>query len=465
MLTFGTDGVRGEFGKELTESYAANLAEVAVQVMQCKVVVIGRDTRESGILLETAIATALTANGVEVQLMGVAPTPAIAFAARQHGVVAIAITASHNLFQDNGIKIFGAGGRKLSDVEQESIERGIMARNENATDSAARGSLPARGAGHEANLAVGGEKSGVARPELLQEYCDWLVGSVRPDALKNLHVALDCANGAFSKVAPEVFSKLGATVTTMNATPDGKNINLQCGATHPAPLCEVVKNVGAHFGVAFDGDGDRLIAVDGNAQIVDGDHLLAISALDMKRRGTLRNNKVVVTVMTNIGFHQAMKNANIEVITTPVGDRSVLLALDDESLSLGGEQSGHIIYRDLATTGDGLLAAVTLGALIADSKKSLGEIASHAMTSFPQVLINVRAVNRVDGVGQLFKSEIAAAEETLGENGRVLVRTSGTEPMVRVMVEAPQQEIAEKVAATLAEAITTRLADSDAKVD
>ena len=443
MLTFGTDGVRGEFGKELTENYAANLAEVAAQVLQCNLVVIGRDTRESGVLLETAITKALATMGVEVQLMGVAPTPAIAFAARKHGVVAIAITASHNLYQDNGIKIFGAGGCKLSDAEQESIEQAMLARGENAKAAD--------------NMVSSSAKSGVARPELLQEYCDWLVGLVRPGALKNLHVALDCANGAFSHVAPEVFSKLGATVTTINATPDGRNINLQCGATHPEPLSEVVKSVGAHFGVAFDGDGDRLIAVDGNAQIVDGDHLLAISALDMKHRGTLHNNKVVVTVMTNIGFHQAMKNAGIEVVTTPVGDRSVLLALDDESLSLGGEQSGHIIYRDLATTGDGLLAAVSLAALIVESKKSLSEIANGAMTSFPQVLINLRVGKRVDGVDQLFKSEIAAAEKTLGASGRVLVRASGTEPMVRVMVEAPQQDIAEKVAATLAEAITARL--------
>ncbi len=443
MLTFGTDGVRGEFGKELTENYAANLAEVAAQVLQCNLVVIGRDTRESGVLLETAITKALATMGVEVQLMGVAPTPAIAFAARKHGVVAIAITASHNLYQDNGIKIFGAGGCKLSDAEQESIEQAMLARGENAKAAD--------------DMVSSSAKSGVARPELLQEYCDWLVGLVRPGALKNLHVALDCANGAFSHVAPEVFSKLGATVTTINATPDGRNINLQCGATHPEPLSEVVKSVGAHFGIAFDGDGDRLIAVDGNAQIVDGDHLLAISALDMKHRGTLRNNKVVVTVMTNIGFHQAMKNAGIEVVTTPVGDRSVLLALDDESLSLGGEQSGHIIYRDLATTGDGLLAAVSLAALIAESKKSLSEIANTAMTSFPQVLINLRVGKRVDGVDQLFKSEIAAAEKTLGASGRVLVRASGTEPMVRVMVEAPQQDIAEKVAATLAEAITARL--------
>ena len=439
MLTFGTDGVRGEFGTELTETYAAGLVAVVAQVLQCKKVVIGRDTRESGVLLETAIATALTSRGVEVQLMGVAPTPAIAFAARQHDLVAIAITASHNSYQDNGLKIFGAGGHKLSDADQQRIERELAA-------------------GAQVAVSVAGAATtSVSRPELLQEYCDWMLGSMQPNALKNLHVALDCANGAFSSVAPKVLTKLGATVTTINATPDGRNINLQCGATQPAMLSEVVKSVGAHFGVAFDGDGDRLIAVDGNGEIVDGDNLLAISALEMKRQGTLRNNKVVVTVMTNIGFHQAMNQAEIEVVTTPVGDRSVLIALEQGSLSLGGEQSGHIIYRDLATTGDGLLAALTLASLIVNSKKSLSEIASQAMTSFPQVLINLRVSRRVEDMDQLFESEIAAAEKSLGGVGRVLVRASGTEPMVRVMVEASQQHMAETVAATLADAITARL--------
>ena len=444
MLTFGTDGVRGEFGIELTESYAANLAEVAAKVLQCKKVVIGRDTRESGSALEKAIAEALIRIGVEVQLMGVAPTPAIAFAARKHSVAAIAITASHNLYNDNGIKIFAAGGLKLSDDQQTSIEREMIARDTAVRDGAATSN----------QVFVETLNS---RSELLQQYCDWIVGLAPRDAFKNLHVALDCANGAFSYVAPEVFSKLGATVTTVNATPNGQNINLQCGATHPSSLIEVVKNVGAHFGVAFDGDGDRLIAVDDKGQIVDGDHLLAISALDMKTQGTLRGNKVVVTVMTNIGFHKAMKNAGIEVLTTPVGDRSILLALEEHSLSLGGEQSGHIIYRDFATTGDGLLAAIKLGAFVEESKKSLSKIAVRAMTSFPQVLINLRVAKRVESVGSIFKAEIAAAEKTLGDSGRVLVRASGTEPMVRVMVEAPQQEVAEQVAATLADAISARL--------
>jgi phosphoglucosamine mutase len=442
MLTFGTDGVRGKFGTELTESYAADLAVVAAQVLQCKTVVIGRDTRESGVLLETAIANALVKEGIETQLMGVAPTPAIAFSAMRQNVVAIAITASHNLYQDNGIKIFGAGGRKLSDSEQEEIEKQLLER----TRKSASGAI-----GASSDLAK------IVKPELVKEYCDWLSQIVDTTDFSKLHVVLDCANGAYSNVAPEVFTKLGATVTTINATPDGRNINEQCGATHPAMLCSVVKSVGAHFGIAFDGDGDRLIAVDETGEIVDGDHLIAISATEMKRRGTLRNNKVAVTVMTNIGFHQAMKKAEIEVVTTPVGDRSVLAALEENSLVLGGEQSGHIIYRDLATTGDGLLAALMLSAIVAGANKTLGEIASAAMTSFPQVLINLRVSKRVENIEKLFESEIAVAEKSLQANGRVLVRASGTEPMVRVMVEASQQATAESVAATLAQAITTRL--------
>ena len=442
MLTFGTDGVRGKFGTELTESYAADLAVVAAQVLQCKTVVIGRDTRESGVLLETAIANALVKEGIETQLMGVAPTPAIAFSAMRRNVVAIAITASHNLYQDNGIKIFGAGGRKLSDSEQEEIEKQLLERIRKSTSGA---------------IGASSDLAKTAKPELVKEYCDWLSQIVDTTDFSKLHVVLDCANGAYSNVAPEVFTKLGATVTTINATPDGRNINEQCGATHPAMLCSVVKSVGAHFGIAFDGDGDRLIAVDEMGEIVDGDHLIAISATEMKRRGTLRNNKVAVTVMTNIGFHQAMKKAEIEVVTTPVGDRSVLAALEENSLVLGGEQSGHIIYRDLATTGDGLLAALMLSAIVAGAKKTLGEIASAAMTSFPQVLINLRVSKRVENIEKLFESEIAVAEKSLQANGRVLVRASGTEPMVRVMVEASQQATAESVAATLAQAITVRL--------
>ncbi len=439
MLKFGTDGVRGEFGTELTTSYVAALARAAAKVLQCQLVVIGRDTRESGLALEVAIAESLTQLGVEVHLMGVAPTPAIAHAAATGDLVAFAITASHNRFSDNGVKIFGNGGRKLSDDEESRIEAELA--NELAKETA--GSAVAN--------------QGTSHPEYLEKYCASLIATVPKNALAKLHIALDCANGALSNVAPDVFGALGATVSTIHAAPNGQNINHECGATNPATLSEVVKNVKAHVGIAFDGDGDRLIAIDNTGSIVDGDHLLAISAREMKRNGTLRNNKVAVTVMTNIGFHRAMTQAAIEVITTPVGDRSILAAIKDNDLSLGGEQSGHIIYHDLATTGDGLLAAIRLAVLAANSAQTFSQIASDAMTSFPQVLINVRVAKRTENIEQLFAEEILQAEKTLADNGRVLVRPSGTEPVVRVMVEASQHEIAESVATTLANAITARL--------
>ena len=439
MLKFGTDGVRGEFGTELTTSYVAALARAAAKVLQCQLVVIGRDTRESGLALEVAIAESLTQLGVEVHLMGVAPTPAIAHAAATGDLVAFAITASHNRYSDNGVKIFGNGGRKLSDDEESRIEAELA--NELAKVTA--GSAVAN--------------QGTSHPEYLEKYCAVLITTVPKNALAKLHIALDCANGALSNVAPDVFGALGATVSTIHAAPNGQNINHECGATNPATLSEVVKNVKAHVGIAFDGDGDRLIAIDNTGSIVDGDHLLAISAREMKRNGTLRNNKVAVTVMTNIGFHRAMMQAAIEVITTPVGDRSILAAIKDNDLSLGGEQSGHIIYHDLATTGDGLLAAIRLAVLVANSEQTFSQIASDAMTSFPQVLINVRVAKRTENIEQIFAEEILQAEKTLADNGRVLVRPSGTEPVVRVMVEASQHEIAESVATTLANAITARL--------
>lgn len=439
MLKFGTDGVRGEFGTELTTSYVAALARAAAKVLQCQLVVIGRDTRESGLALEVAIAESLTQLGVEVHLMGVAPTPAIAHAAATGDLVAFAITASHNRYTDNGVKIFGNGGRKLSDDEESRIEAELA--NELAKELA--GSAVAN--------------QGTSHPEYLEKYCAALIATVPKNALAKLHIALDCANGALSNVAPDVFGALGATVSTIHAAPNGQNINHECGATNPATLSEVVKNVKAHIGIAFDGDGDRLIAIDNTGSIVDGDHLLAISAREMKRNGTLRNNKVAVTVMTNIGFHRAMTQAAIEVITTPVGDRSILAAIKDNDLSLGGEQSGHIIYHDLATTGDGLLAAIRLAVLVANSAQTFSQIASDAMTSFPQVLINVRVAKRAENIEQIFAEEILQAEKTLADNGRVLVRPSGTEPVVRVMVEASQHEIAESVATTLANAITARL--------
>lgn len=439
MLKFGTDGVRGEFGTELTTSYVAALARAVARVLQCKLVVIGRDTRESGSVLEAAIARSLSSLGIEVHLMGVAPTPAIAFAAASSDVVSLAITASHNPYSDNGVKIFGRGGRKLTDEQESQIESELaheMSREEVTTSSKSLATF---------------------HPEYLERYRAALVASAPRNALAKLHIALDCANGAMSEVASAVLVALGAKVSVIHSSPNGKNINHQCGATNPGELREFVKKIQADLGIAFDGDGDRLIAIDDSGSIVDGDHLIAISAQEMKRSGTLRNNKVAVTVMTNIGFHQAMKQSAIEVVTTPVGDRSVLIAIQENDLSLGGEQSGHIIYHDLATTGDGLLAAIRLAVLIANSSQVFSKIASNAMTSFPQVLKNIRVAKLAEDVAQIFAAEIATAEKILADDGRVLVRSSGTEPVVRVMVEAREHDIAESVATTLVAAITARL--------
>jgi phosphoglucosamine mutase len=447
MLKFGTDGVRGEYGTELTTSYVAALARAAAKVLQCKLVVIGRDTRESGPALETAISQSLSSLGIEVHLMGVAPTPAIAFAAVSSEAVSFAITASHNPYTDNGVKIFGRGGRKLTDEQESRIE--IETELELASEIN-------RAPSHQQS-EVSSKSSAVSYPEYLERYCAALVAGVPKNALAKLHIALDCANGAMSEVASAVFTGLGAKVSVIHNSPNGKNINHHCGATDPSELKVLVEEVKADLGIAFDGDGDRLIAIDDSGSIVDGDHLIAISAQDMKRNGTLRNNKVAVTVMTNIGFHQAMKQSEIEVVTTPVGDRSVLIAIQENDLSLGGEQSGHIIYHDVATTGDGLLAAIRLSALIANSSQAFSQIASNAMTSFPQVLKNIRVAKLSENVAQIFATEIETAEKILADNGRVLVRSSGTEPVVRVMVEAREYDIAESVATTLVTAISVRL--------
>ena len=447
MLKFGTDGVRGEFGTELTTSYVAALARAAAKVLQCKLVVIGRDTRESGPALEAAISQSLSSLGIEVHLMSVAPTPAIAFAAVSSEAVSFAITASHNPYTDNGVKIFGRGGRKLTDEQESRIETELELELSGDVN---------RALDHQQSEA-GSKSLAVSHPEYLKRYCAALVAGMSKNALAKLHIALDCANGAMSEVASAVFTGLGAKVSVIHNSPNGKNINHHCGATEPSELKAFVKKINADLGIAFDGDGDRLIAIDDSGSIVDGDHLIAISAQDMKRNGTLRNNKVAVTVMTNIGFHQAMKQSEIEVVTTPVGDRSVLIAIQENDLSLGGEQSGHIIYHDVATTGDGLLAAIRLSALIANSSQVFSQLASDSMTSFPQVLKNIRVAKLAENVAQIFATEIAAAEKILGDNGRVLVRSSGTEPVVRVMVEAQENHIAESVATTLVTAITARL--------
>ena len=431
MLHFGTDGVRGVAIDELTPELARDLARATSRVLQPVAVVIGRDTRESGPALEKAIIDGCAAEGVPVYLLGFAPTPAVAFASERNGWVGIAITASHNPWADNGIKVFASGGVKLDDVEQIEIERVWHALT-------AEPAPVALGTVHDAS-------------HIVAEYATHRF-NVIGGSLAGLSVVLDCAHGAMSSVAAEVFHVAGASVEVINASPNGRNINEQCGATSPQALAQHVIATRADLGIAFDGDGDRLMAVTATGRVIDGDYLMAIAALDLSSRGLLRNKGVAVTVMSNLGFHHAMRNHDVDVVVTPVGDRNVLVALDEYDFVLGGEQSGHIVHRAHATTGDGLLAALVLCEYLVRSKESLDEAVT-IMETYPQVLINVRTENRVHDPVADIASQIAAAEKELGDEGRILVRASGTEPLVRVMVEAANESLAHSTAEALALAL------------
>ena len=431
MLHFGTDGVRGVAIDELTPELARDLARATSRVLQPVAVVIGRDTRESGPALEKAIIDGCAAEGVPVYLLGVAPTPAVAFASERNGWVGIAITASHNPWADNGIKVFASGGVKLDDVEQIEIERVWHALT-------AEPAPVALGTVHDAS-------------NIVAEYATHRFNIIG-GSLAGLSVVLDCAHGAMSSVAAEVFHVAGANVEVINASPNGRNINEQCGATSPQALAQHVIATRADLGIAFDGDGDRLMAVTATGRVIDGDYHMAIAALDLSSRGLLRNKGVAVTVMSNLGFHHAMRNHDVDVVVTPVGDRNVLVALDEYDFVLGGEQSGHIVHRAHATTGDGLLAALVLCEYLVRSKESLDEAVT-IMETYPQVLINVRTENRVHDPVADIASQIAAAEKELGDEGRILVRASGTEPLVRVMVEAANESLAHSTAEALALAL------------
>jgi len=444
MLQFGTDGVRGKAFTELTESYATALGIVAVDVLKLKDVVIGRDTRESGQRIESAFAAGCAASGARVHLLGVAPTPAIAAIASAQGFAGASITASHNEYSDNGIKIFAVGGIKLTSEQERAIE--------------SRLEEPSRSAGRSAGGSAAASTRGfIDARSLLARYEQQVVQTVTANAFAQVHIVLDCANGAMSTVAPEVFAKIGAKVTVINCEPDGRNINADCGATHPKVISAAVRLHSADIGLAFDGDGDRVIAVDHVGNIVDGDHLIALAARDLRDQGQLADNTVVVTVMTNVGFHRAMKARGINVVTTIVGDRAVLAELDAHGYALGGEQSGHIIYRKLATTGDGLLAGVLLVDMVRRAGVPLQQLAESAMTSFPQVLLNVKVAQRGVDVGDIFAAEVGAAQDKLGDTGRVLLRSSGTENLVRVMVEAQTHEQAQEIAENLAAVVAQRL--------
>jgi len=430
-LRFGTDGVRGP-ASEFTDALVVALGQAAAQVLGTSAFVIGRDTRESGERLERALGTGLRLGGAQPLSLGVVPTPAVAWVCAQRGVPGAVISASHNPWSDNGIKFFAAGGRKLSDELEAELE--------NALDALVA-------AGVEFDLSVDSNTD----TDAVTEWCDSVASSVV--AVTPMRVVIDCANGAASFVAPGIFRGLGLEVEVLHAQPDGRNINDACGSTHPEDLQRAVVASGAALGLAFDGDADRLLAVDERGELVDGDQLIALFARDLRERGELAGNRVVVTVMSNLGFRLAMDEQGIEVVETPVGDRHVLEALARTSSSLGGEQSGHIVFADRATTGDGVLSGVQLVDLVGRTQTPLSTLAAEVMDRLPQVLRNVRLEHRRDDIAEAIAAEIAAVEQSLGARGRVLIRLSGTEPLVRVMVEAPSLEQAEDAADNLAAAV------------
>ena len=434
--SFGTDGVRGVAISGITPEYVLALGRAVGTVLGSPRLLIARDPRVSGPILEAAFSAGVAAVGVRVEQLGVVPTPTVALIARLENVPGVMITASHNKFSDNGVKVFAAGGRKLTDTDQELIESEVHKIMSGVTPSTSDVGVIIR------------------RSDAVTLYVDHLVELFGEGSLAGLRIVVDSANGAMSQVAQLVLQRLGADVISMNDAPNGRNINDACGATSPQTLCDFVSGTGTGVSVdicfAYDGDGDRLIAVDENGHVVDGDRLIALSVLDRREHNTLANNTVVVTVMSNLGFHQAMKQVGVNVVTTTVGDRYVLDAMEDGGFVIGGEQSGHIIHRDLATTGDGLLASIVLAQLVRRRQEKDGskfsQLAGSIMQTFPQVLKNVKVAVRPTDVAKLLATEIAAEEAILGDNGRVLVRASGTEPLIRVMVEAPTAQLADEAA-------------------
>jgi len=461
VLRFGTDGVRGRAFTELTTEFAGLLGRAAAEVLGGGPWLIARDTRASGPALEEAFAAGLVHGGGVPSFVGVAPTPALAVLSARARVPAAMITASHNPWYDNGIKVFAAGGTKLGDDVERAIEAALDRLSTFASVPSLTSSTGSTGSTGSTAGTAGTDGHGTHRTGVVADpdtYVDWITGLFETGALAGLSLVLDCANGAMSDVAPAVAAALGADVTVIHATPDGENINDRCGATHPASLAAAVVAQRAALGLAFDGDGDRVIAVDHLGNIVDGDRLIALAALQLCDDGQLVDDTVVVTVMSNLGFRRAMERAGIAVVETAVGDRYVLEALDAGGFSVGGEQSGHIIYRHLATTGDGLLAGLRLAHHVVQLGRPLAELAAEVMTSYPQVLVNVRVAERHPHVADELAAEIAVAEAGLEGEGRILVRASGTEPLVRVMVEAATAALAQSVADQLAAVVRDRFA-------
>jgi phosphoglucosamine mutase len=480
-LKFGTDGVRGVANSELTPELVLALGRAAARVVGGRRWVVGRDTRRSGPMLQAALAAGLTAEGVTVVDLGVLPTPAVAWSSATDRVPAAMISASHNPFSDNGVKLFVAGGRKLGDDLEERLEAELAALAGGPAPVSAPVEQGDVGPSAEGRIVIAdpsverrrlhveaptaGQMTGPPVGDQVGELVEDHAAAARyvehlervpleGRRLDGLRVVVDCANGAAYETAPRVLQALGCDVTVLHARPDGTNINAGCGSTYPGDLQRAVPQRRAHLGLAFDGDADRVIAVDADGHLVDGDQLIGLLAIDRKQRGLLAEDTVVVTIMSNLGFRLGMERRGIRVIETQVGDRNVLEALEHGHWSLGGEQSGHIIFRDLATTGDGLLTGLQVLDAMARTGKSLGDLANLAMTRLPQVIVNVKVAERHPDLLEALAPHITAAEADLGGDGRVVVRASGTEPVVRVMVEAATREAAVGIADRLAEAVS-----------
>ncbi|RKT36181.1 phosphoglucosamine mutase [Microbacterium sp. AG1240] len=451
MPLFGTDGVRGLANGPLTADLALHLAQATAVVLgqgrsaearraegRRLTAVVARDPRVSGEFLSAAVAAGLASSGVDVLDAGVLPTPAAAYLiADIDADFGVMVSASHNPAPDNGIKIFARGGVKLPDLVEQRIEAALDAEKLQPTGA------------------------GVGRIRVFADaedrYVVHLLGSL-PHRLDGIHVVLDCAHGAASGVSPETFKDAGATVTVIGADPDGLNINDGVGSTYLDHLAETVVRLGADVGIAHDGDADRCLAVDAQGRHIDGDQLMAILAVSMKERGVLASDTLVATVMSNLGLHRAMEDHGIRVLQTAVGDRYVLEAMTEGSYSLGGEQSGHVIMSEHATTGDGLLTGLHIVAEMARQNKTMAELAS-IMTVYPQVLVNVRGVDRTRvATDEELQRSVEEVRAELGDTGRVLLRASGTEPLVRVMVEAADEKSAREYADRLAAVVSDRLA-------
>ncbi|WP_340376801.1 phosphoglucosamine mutase [Streptomyces sp. SS7] len=447
---FGTDGVRGVANADLTAEMALGLSVAAAHVLaeagtfegHRPVAVVGRDPRASGEFLEAAVVAGLASAGVDVLKVGVLPTPAVAYLTGVLGAdLGVMLSASHNAMPDNGVKFFARGGHKLADELEDKIEA--------VYESHTHGEPWERPTG-----------AGVGRVRSYDEGFDRYVAhliAVLPNRLDGLKIVLDEAHGAAARVSPEAFTRAGAEIVTIGAEPDGLNINDGCGSTHLGKLQAAVVEHGADFGIAHDGDADRCLAVDHTGEEIDGDQILSVLALAMRERGVLRSDTVVATVMSNLGFKLAMEREGIRLVQAAVGDRYVLEEMKEHGYALGGEQSGHVIILDHATTGDGTLTGLMLAARVAQSGKSLRELAS-VMERLPQVLVNVPDVDRSRvGDSDELSAAVAEAERELGSTGRVLLRPSGTEPLVRVMVEAADIEQARAVAGRLADAVKSAL--------